>query len=298
MTRNASLSEQLAALRAYATAPDHEPEPIQTNWATVPANDNDPEDAADLHVERRWRMKPSVEEVMRQAATDDVERNTAGQVVRIGKLHFSDGTQTEAGFKLVMGKPVAARIRMPAGALLGTKDAEEGQLGGEEDPQHVSASNAYFAEMLNAKPRAYQAGKRRKRGRNIGHEEAKAILAEAYANTDMSKVTFTRYPDGLPAAGPKVADNFLGMQKTTCGDSGSVMWQDIVTAKVNQKTWHDALDALKGKDRAVLEAAKTAKTYTELAEPGLPRRTAFRRGKGALIAANDNLMAAINKIAA
>jgi hypothetical protein len=284
-------------LRAYATAPDHNPEPIQTNWATVPANDNDPEDVADLHVERRWRMKPSVEEIMRQVAAGDIDRNDAGQIIRIGKLHFSDGTQTEAGFKLVMGSPVAARIRMPAGAMLGTKDAEEGQLGGEIDPQHITASNSYFAETFDVKPRGYQSGGRRNRGKNIGHEEAKAMLAEAYARTDMSKVTFTKYPDGLPSGGPKVADSFLGMQKTTCGDTGSVMWQDIVTAKADRKEWFDAVDALKAKDRQVLEAAKTARTYADVS-PGGTDRGARKRGRRELIAANDNLMAAINKMAA
>lgn len=297
MTRHPSLADQLSALRTYVTTPDHEPEPIKTNWATVPANDNDPEDVADLHIERRWRMKPSIEEIMRQVATGDIERNDAGQIIRIGKLHFSDGTQTEAGFKLVMGAPVATRIRVPAGGMLGTKDAEEGQLGGEEDPQHIAASNAYFAETFDVKPRGYQSGGRRKRGSSIGHEEAKAILADAYARTDMSKVTFTRYPDGLPAGGPKVADNFMGMQKTTCGDSGSVMWQDIVTAKAARKEWFDAVDALKAKDRAVLEAAKTARTYADVS-PGGTERGARKRGRRELIAANDNLMAAINKIAA
>lgn len=297
MVRHSSLADQLTALRSYVTEPDHEPEPVQTNWTTVPGNDNDPEDVEDLHVERRWRMKPSVEEIMRQVAAGDIERNDAGQVVRIGKLHFSDGTQTEAGFKLVMGEPVAARIRMPVGAMLGTKDAEEGQLGGEVDPQHITASNDYFAATFDVKPRAYKSGGRRKRGRNISHAEAKAMLAEAYANTDMSKVTFTRYPDGLPAGSPKVADNFLGLQKTTCGDSGSTMWQDIVSAKADRKEWFDAVDALKAKDREVLEAVKTARTYADVS-PGGTERGARKRGRRELIAANDNLMAAINKMAA
>lgn len=299
MTRHGSLADQLTALRSYVTEPDHEPEPVQTNWTTVPGNDNDPEDVEDLHVERRWRMKPSVEEIMRQVATGDIECNDAGQVVRIGKLHFSDGTQTEAGFKLVMGEPVAARIRMPVGAMLGTKDAEEGQLGGEVDPQHITASNEYFAAAFDVKPRAYKSGGRRKRGRNISHAEAKAMLAEAYANTDMSKVTFTRYPDGLPAGSPKVSENFLGLQKTTCGDSGSTMWQDIVSAKADRKEWFDAVDALKAKDREVLEAAKTARTMRAVGvSMGYTGKTAERRGKRALIAANDNLMAAIDAYAA
>ena len=316
MVRHSSLADQLTALRSYVTAPDHEPEPVQTNWATFPANDNDPEDVEDLHVERRWRMKPSVEEIMRQVASGDIDRGppsemeivkdgvvrtvtVPGPILRIGKLHFSDGTQTEAGFKLVMGEPIAARIRMPAGAMLGTKDAEEGQLGGEADPQHITASNDYFAATFDVKPRAYQSGGRRKRGRNISHAEAKAMLAEAYANTDMSKVTFTRYPDGLPAGSPKVSDNFLGLQKTTCGDSGSTMWQDIVSAKADRKEWFDAVDALKAKDRGVLEAAMTAKTMKSVGiSMGYAGKTAERRGKRALIAANNNLMAAIDAYAA
>lgn len=295
--RHSSLADQLAALRRFATEPDHVPEPLQTNWSTTVANDNNPEDVEGLHTERRWRMKPSVQEVMRQAATGIVHRNDAGQVVVIGKLRFSDGTQTEAGHKLVMDKVVAAQIRMPVGALLGTKDAEEGQLGGDEDPQHIATSNGYFAEVLDTLPHRYKPGGKRRRGKNFTNTESKAILAEAYANTDMSKVTFTRCPDALPCGAPKAADSFLGMQKGKKGESGSVMWQDIVTAMADRKEWFDALDGLKDKDRATLEAAKSAKTYVDVASKGTPRRTAFRQGKARLIAANDNLMDAINKIA-
>ena len=297
MTRHGSLADQLQALRRFVTTPDHEPEPLETNWTTVVANDNDPEEVADLHAERRWRMKPSVQEIMRQSETDDIERNQAGQVVRIGKLRFSDGTQMESGHKLVMDKVVAAQIRMPAGALLGTKDAEEGQLGGEEDNQHVAASNRYFADMLNTLPHRYKAGSKRRRGKNYTTAESKEILAQAYDNSDMSKVTFIRYPTGLPCGSAKVADSFLGMQKGKKGESGSVMWQDIVTAKSDRDVWGWAVASLMDTDRKVLDMASTAKSFAVLGG-NAPKRTAIRKGKAALIAANDNLMAAIDAYAA
>jgi len=297
MSRRESLATQLAALRRFIAEPDHAPEPVQTNWTVIAANDNDPEEVAELHTERRWRMKPSVQEIMRQVATETIQRNGAGQVVGIGKMRFSDGTQTEAGHKLVFDKVVAAQIRMPVGALLGTKDAEEGQLGGEEDPQHVASSNDYFAEILDTLPHRYKPGGKRRRGKSFTNAESKVMLAAAYANTDMTKVTFTRYPDALPCGSPKAADSFLGMQKGKKGESGSVMWQDIVTAMADRKEWFDAIDDLKDEDRATLEAVKSAKSYVDVASKDTPRRTAFRHGRARLISANDNLMAAINKIA-
>lgn len=300
MARHASLAEQLTGLRLYVSTPDHDPEPIQTNWAVTAANDNNPEDIEGMKVERRWRMKPSVEEIMRSVQSGDIHRNDAGQVVRMGKLKFSDGTQTEQAFKLTIdGKVVAFQARMPVGALLGTKDAAESQLGGDEDSQHVTASNRYFADMLDTMPHRYKAGGKRKRGSATSREDAKRELAEAYANTDMSKVTFTRYPDGLPCGSAKVADSFLGMQKGKKGESGSVMWQDIVSAKADRDVWAAAVDTLMHADRTALDAAAAGSSMRKVGESlGFSGKNAERRGKRALIAANDNLMAAINAYAA
>lgn len=300
MARHASLAEQLSAFRRYVTTPDHEPEPISTNWTVTPANDNNPEDIEGMRVERRWRMKPSVEEIMRQVAKGEVERNKAGQAIRIGTLKFSDGTQTEQAFKLTIdGKVVAFQARMPVGAMLGTKDAAESQLGGDEDSQHVTASNRYFADMLDTLPHRYKAGGKRKRGAASSHEEAKRELAEAYANTDMSKVTFTRFPDGLPCGSAKVADNFLGMQKGKKGESGSMMWQDIVSARLDRDIWAATVDSLMHTDRKALDVAASGKSMRQVGESlGFSGKNAERRGKRALIAANDNLMAAIEAYAA
>ncbi len=295
MARHGSLAEQLAALKAYATTPDHDPEPIQTNWTIIPANDNDPEEVAEMTVERRWRMKPSTAEIMRQVLTGDVERNEAGQVVRIGKLRFSDGSQTEQAMKVTIdGKVVSFQARMPAGAMLGMKDAAESQLGGEEDSQHVTASNDYFATMLKTGRHRYKAGGKRRRGKNYSHAESVELLASALANTDMSKVVRTYYPAGLPCGSAKVAESFLGMQKGKKGESGSVMWQDIVSAREERIAYGWAIAALSDNDRDVLDAAVKAKSFGQVgASLGFAGKTAERRGKRAVLAANDNLARAI-----
>lgn len=301
MTRHGSLAEQLAALRAYVTMPDHDPEPIETNWSITPANDNEPEVVAELQAERRWRMKPSTAEIMRQVATGEVERNSAGQVVRIGSLRFSDGTQTEQAMKVTIdGKVVSFQARMPVGAMLGVKDAAESQLGGEEYSQHVKASNDYFAEMFDTLPHRYKAGGRRRRGQNYTRAESVELLAAAVANTDMSKVVRTYYPTGLPCGSAKVAENFLGMQKGKKGESGSVMWQDIVSARESRIAWGWAVDSLADNDRRVLDAATGASSYADVGVAvGQTRQYADKKngGRRALIAANDNLMAAIKKYA-
>lgn len=298
MPRHGSLADQLEAVRRYVTEPDHAPEPITTNWSTVPSNDNNPEDVEGMRVERRWRMKPSIDEIMRSVSEGPIEKNPHDQVVRIGRLRFSDGSQTEKGFKLTIdGKVVSAQIRMPVGALLGTKDAAESQLGSEEDSQHVTASNRYFADLLKTLPHRYRAGGKRSRGQNFTPAESREILAKAYANTDMSMVTYTKYPDGLPCGSPKAADAFPGMVKSQRGESGSMSWQDIVVAKADRDIWAATVSSLSERDRTVLDAATSGKSLREIGGHG-HIRTAERRAKRDLIAANDNLMAAINNFAA
>jgi len=102
MARHGSIAEQLAALRKFATTPDHTPEPLQTNWTTVAANDNNPEDTEDLKHDRKRLVTPSVSEIMRNVATGDIEHNEAGQTVRIGRLRFSDGKQTEKAYRFTV----------------------------------------------------------------------------------------------------------------------------------------------------------------------------------------------------
>jgi len=298
MARHGSLAEQLAAVRRFATEPDHQPEPLQTNWSVVPSNDNDLDEIDDLKHDRKRLVTPSVAEIMKNVASGELEKNEEGQTIRIGRLRFSDGSQTERAFRLkIDGGVEEYAARMPAGAMLGSRDKVDVALGGDENPREVIESNNYFAEMLDTKKPRYFTGRRHKGIRiNLSHDEAKAQLARAYANTDMSKITFTRCPDGLPCGSAKIADSFLGMQKTTCAGGGSMMWQDIVTAMADRKEWFDAVDDLKDSDRATLEAARSAKNMAELgAKAGHQGKQAERQGKRRLIAANDNLMAALRK---
>lgn len=300
MARHGSLAEQLAAVRRFATEPDHQPEPLQTNWSVVPANDNNPDEIEDLKHDRKRLVTPSVAEIMKNVATGEVERNEAGQVVRIGRLRFSDGTQTEKAYRLTIDGGVEEyAARMPAGAMLGSRDKVDVALGGDDNPQEVTDSNQYFADMLDTKKARYLTGKKHKGPRvRMTADEGRAELAKAYANTDMSKVTFTRCPDGLPCGSARIADSFLGMQKTTCAGGGSMMWQDIVTAMADRKEWFDAVDELKDEDRATLEAARTARNMADIGlKAGHQGKQAERQGKRRLMAANDNLMAALRKAA-
>lgn len=166
MTRHGSLAEQLKGVLAYRSRPEGPVEPIQTNWTAAPANDNNPEDLAGLRVERRWSMRPTPEEIMAEVAKDEVERGPAstmdffvnkatktvhvpGATIAIGKLRFSDGTQTERGHKLVMGEVVDAQIRMPVGALLGTRDRQERVLGGDTVSSNTSYTIVYGGKHPN-----------------------------------------------------------------------------------------------------------------------------------------------------
>lgn len=299
MTRS-SLAEQLQALLAYRNRPEGEYQPMQSNWTTTPANDNaDPEEMADMRTERRVNMRPTVDYIMKQVATDDVERNETGQVIRIGKLRFSDGTQRERGYRLgIDGSAEPAMLRMPAGAMLGASEKQERALGGDENPQEVAASNQYFEDMLGAKHRHIPSGKPRL-GKSYSHAESKAMIAEAYANTQALPAV-TKCPPGLPSAGSRASDSFLGMQKASCADTGAIGWEDISTAMADRDIWAEALAELSERDRQTLDGASSARNYEDLGVTmGMSREYARRKGgKRRLRAANDNLSEIMKKVAA
>lgn len=309
MARHASLADQLAAYRRFVTEPDHDPEPVQTNWSVTPTNDNDPEEISDLHAERHWDISPSVDEIMRQVKRGPVVRNDRGLIVQIGTLRFSDGTQTESGFKLTVdGKVVAHQFPLPAGAMIGTTDKERAVRGG-EDAADEAASNRYFGapkkpddpgglfQAAFSKPRR-RVGKAKRTGPQT-KAEARQWLADAIANTPVMPAV-TKCPDGFPAGPKRLAHLWPGLVKTATGDSGASGWEDIVSQRERRNEWHRWVDELKPVDRAVLEAARTAKTYADVGvAAGQTRQYADKKsgGRKALIAANDNLMSIINKMA-
>ena len=303
MSRHRTFDSAMSALLAYKNRPEGAPVPVSTNWAIVPANDNEPEVTAQMHAERRIQILPTVEEIMRQVETGDIERNDAGQIIRIGRLKFSDGTQVEAGHKYGPGgEVVSTKQQMPTGAMLGCQEKESRTLGGDENPSELAASNNYFLNAFGVGRRErIPSGKKAKRTYQT-HAEAKAELAKIYANTPILPPV-TKCPPGLPNAGSKIADSFLGMKKTTTGESGSMGWQDVSTALVDREIWAQAIEALSDRDRAVLDmvAHKRARTLTDVGvAAGQSRQYADKRsgGRKAIAAANDNLMQAIKKYSA
>lgn len=291
--RHGNMAEQLAPLMAWMRRPElDEPVTIQSNWQVAPNASMNVEDYEGVATERRLEITPSIEAIMRNVETNDIEWNEKGQIIRIGTMQFSDGTQTEKGYIMgIDGDVIMADIRMPTGALLGAKEKADAPSGNGDNPQETTLSNAYFADMLKTAPHKYVSGKRNKnKGRNISADEAMTILAEAYANTDMSKVTVTKCPDGLPCGSKRVADSFLGMRKTTCAGNGAQGWEDISTALVNRDMWAETVANLSERDVTVLDSANKAGKMADIyGAQGGASKTAERRGKRILRAANDNL---------
>lgn len=297
MARHTSIAEQLKGFMAYRTRPEtKEPiVPVKSNWTVIPANDNvAPEEIVDFGFERKLLITPSVKEIMLNVDGGDVERNDNGQEVRIGRLSFSDGTQTERAYTHgPEGKLVQYDARMPTGAMLGCREKADSQLGGRGDSQsYTEQSNLYFAQMLGAIEPRYIKGGKRKNGKSCTADEARGILVEAYANTPvMPKVK--KFKKGLPCASPRVADSFLGMQKGKKGESGTIMWQDIAGHIVQREIWEAAMAYVSDNDVETLDAALEAKTFADIGGTG-SKRAAERRGKRRLLAANDNICNAMN----
>lgn len=300
MTRHGSLAEQLKALLAYRNRPEGEPEPIKTNWTTIAADDNaDPEETEDFSFERNLLVTPSVQEIAKQVRTGDIERNEHGQIVRIGKLRFSDGTQTEKAFTTGPdGNIIKMDARMPVGAMLGTTEKVKEQSGGKGyTTAQLEQSNLFFATMLGTIEPRYVKRTKRRNGPSLNAEQSRIELAKAIANTDVMPLV-KRYKTGLPCGGQRVADSFLGMQKGKKGESGAIAWEDIATHKVNREIWDETIAALSTEDTETLNTAMKGKTLREIGEAhGFVGKRAERMGKKILRAANDNLAAALKKSA-
>jgi hypothetical protein len=272
--------------------------PIATNWRLVPENDNEPphEDAG---VERVVEVIPSVDMIMREAWEDDIEYGVHVDengkrhkvITRIGKLRFSDGSQTEKGQKLVLDKVVDADIKMPVGAMLGCREKSARDKGAEID---TTGSNAYYRWMVKGRvatpPKLHPKKDERV---STSKAEAREMLEIAYANTPVLPEK-TICPDGLPYAPSNLRQLFIGGRKGKKGESGSQAWQDIYTQKENRETFNRGLDAMQDAHVRVLNEAMTAKSLSELGEVrGYRGRHAVDAGRRLLRAANDNFQEAM-----
>lgn len=296
MTRHKSLSSAMSALMAYKNRPEGKQPPVQTNWSLVSVNDNEPELVAMMAFDRKRIITPSIEELAAQVNEGEIKRDKGGALLSVGKLRFSDGEKYETGYKYGPGgEVISTKHRMPAWSMLGCRDKLDIELGRGDDATETIASNNHFADVFRVKKRPRQPSKKRRNGDGYTHEEAKRLLAEAYANTPVMPEV-TKYPAGLPAAGNRVSDSFLGMKKSACAGNGSASWQDVCTALVEREIWAESLDALSDKDRKTLDTVMEAKRLPDLAE-GKRGGNAYIAGRKRLREANDNLKNILRKAA-
>jgi len=297
---NNATANKLAAVLAYRNRPDVAvPEPMRSNWTLVPANDNaDPEEVADFGLEWRHGITPSKAEIMRQVRKGPVVRNAAGQIIAIGALRFSDGTQYEKAQTIgPSGHTIWYDRRMPAGAMLGTKERQSAAAGAGESPERVAISNSSLSKAFGVEPRGYIEGTRkRRRGKSYSAAQSRALLAEAVANTPILPPAFV-CPPGLPTGTAHASDCFVGMKIAASGKSGAVGWVDILTSRRDRQDWFAAEQALDAETKAVLDQTMSARSIAELGSSG-HRRTRERQGWTRLQAANDVYSSALAKISA
>lgn len=303
---------------------------IGTNFRLVPANDNEvPEDGFDT--ERGVEYEPSEQKIEREikratvlyraepmmlssaankaamakrevhavVVGGDVEYGTHVDdngkrhkvITRLGRLRFSDGTQTEKGQKLILDKVVEADITMPVGAMLGCRERSARDKGAETD---TTGSNSHYRWMVKGRV-ADPLKLHPKKGDRVemSKDEARKMLADVIANTSVMP-PITKCPDGFPYGPSNLRQLFIGGRKGKKGESGSIAWEDIAVEKENRETFQRGLDAMQDTDVRVLTEAITAKSLSELGEArGYRGRHAIDAGRRLLRAANDNFESAM-----
>lgn len=295
-TRHAGLADGLTALMAYRNRPEQELAPVKTNWTVIPANDNaDPEEIADFGFERQLRITPSVQEIMRHVEGGPITKNKSGRTVGIGGLRFSDGSQTEKAFCYgPEGKLIQFDATMPVGAMLGTRDKADGQLGGSGHKESETiANNTRLAQIMETDYPVFTKRGTRRNGPGYSHGESVIMLASAYANTPMLP-PIKKYPAGLPCGQQRPSEAFVGLAKGKKGESGAIAWEDVASSMVGREIWRDTLAYMAKGDTDTLDRALDAKTMQEIGEAhGFSGKRAQRMGKRILRAANDNLAEAM-----
>lgn len=307
-TRNASLGDQLSAMHEAIAQEARTFEPLQTNWSPNALKlDINPEDAAGTHVERRLEMRPSIDEIMREieeASKDGGDGFVYGGergklIIGIGKLRFSDGTQTEKTYAYGPDeKLIQYDRRMEAGAMLGCREKQSRMLGGEDFD--ITNSNRNYTAVYGGKHAGTVARKPREEKEAqdevkqiITRDQAAAMLAKAYENT-LVLPPVKRAPTGFAYQPQKLRDAFCGLEKTPKGESGSVAWVDISGTIAQREAWHETMHAIREETKQTLDRIKNAKTLADIS-PGGTDRGARKRAHRLLVAANDNIASELKK---
>ncbi|MBY3515720.1 hypothetical protein ACCS67_15870 [Rhizobium brockwellii] len=311
-------------------------EPIASNWRTLPANDNAA--PADFTSERRIETVPSEAEIVASIEHFDetvkfsvhrearlaggkftrVPRGTLhwpvdgdfelgtdcdgnNVIARLGRYHFSNGQHTEKAYCVSPDGGVEAyAARLPTGAMRYTTE-EQAAVKGSANATHVRAGNLRIADIFGF-DELYEPlpGSRNKRkGRHYTRDEAAIMLDAAKANTSiMPRVK--RLPDGLPLATKDIAAIFMSLVKRPTGRGYLHAWEDFAMKTDAKTAWDRVVEDLPKGTLEVLEAAMAAQSMADIGRIAVGASDAYaaRAGKAALEAANDNLMAAIKKVAA
>lgn len=309
-----TLAEQLTALLEYRNRPDSPPDPLQSNWNTDPStviNDgafDDEDEPEHLAEDLLLEITPSIAQIRRQMGKQIV-RNESKQIVSIGTLRFSDGSQHERvtvnGATGVETKQVKSRV----GAMLGASE-KLGAAHGGVSPQVVTISNSYLTGMMTGFERdadgrptgrplrhqPYTTGVRaRRKGKSLTAAQSRALIAEAIANTPVLPPV-KHCPPGVASGTARFSDQFVGMKIGSTGKGGAPNWVDEFMAIRDFEEWQESVRALEPKHRMVLDAAMKARSLMDIS-PGGSARGARKRGKRLLVAANDNFVNAIKKVA-
>jgi hypothetical protein len=307
-----NIAGQSRPLLFYRSEPSGES--FQTNWRIEPYS-GDPLEIANFATDATREYIPSRNEIMRQAAKAvyrevsgiglvpvggdfDMQTDAYGfqAVARIGKLRFSDGTQTEKCFVLGLKNAVIrADLRMPVGAMLGCRERLS-----KKGVASARTSNKRLAELYKVDVPVQKPGRRKKgkRGTSLTADQSRAELAAAIANTP-NMPPIKKCPPGLPIANADVGDIFIGLRKKRTGDEGMATWQDQYTAAAEREAYRLARRALADEHRRALDEALTAETLSDVGvATGKTGDYARHAGRRVLIAANDNFAQAMKKFAA
>lgn len=304
-TRHGYMRDGLESLLHWRDKPEGNVETQQTNWSIVAANDNNPEDIASKHVERRISIRPTIDEIRNAIDTGEIIRapdlvsennnRTPGPIIAIGTLRFSDGTQTERAYTHgADGRLVQYDAPMPLGAMLGTTERQERLLGGD-----TAASNAGYRTTYGAQYSKPTKRRKKKTDEPKPLTKDEMRLASEYANNNPDMVRV--FKKGFPWKPYKLRELFAGIEiGAGNGNGGSVGWEDISDAISKREVWAETIAALSdGKGAETLDIAMAAKTMREIGEAhGFKGKRAERMGKKILRAANDNLSVALKKSAA
>lgn len=292
-----SLADMLPALMILRNQLDHAPQPVGTSFPLDAANDHCVAKRESLTAEMFLRTEPSLR-VIEQEMERQREYDDKGRLVAIGKLRFSDGTTTEQAFKRGPdGTIVKYDRQMPEGAMMGCKETLSEYSGGR--PAKITIGNSTFSKRFGLGHRVYIPNGERRRGRSYSQAESKAMLADAIANTPVMP-TIIKCPPGMASGTAQYSDQFIGMKIGSTGRGGAENWTDVFSAGEDRIEADKAFDGLSRKDKAVLKAAMKAKSMAEVgvAAGQSPEYARRKGGKAALIAANDNYIAAMKKISA